>query len=229
MDLLAIWFLVIFGVFVPYIAHKSGQRMRRWMPATPRKRIFLNILIMQAVFLLIALFVAKEREILLFVPGRLTPRAVVAAFAMLVIALSVMRFLWQRSSAEEKRRMLIVRPNEPKDLPWWFLVSLAAGTIEEIIYRGVMVSILLPMTRNWWTAVAICVLFFSLGHANQGLRRGIFIAAIAFGAHMLVWMTGALYLAMALHFSYDFIAGILYLRWAQRLQPAPSFAPVQNV
>ena len=128
--------------------------------------------------------------------------------------------LWRRSSEDEKRRALLTRPNEPKDLPWWFLVSLAAGTVEEITYRGVMIALLLPLTRNWWIAVAICVLFFALGHANQKLSRMAFVGVIAVGCHVLVWMTGALYLAMAVHFIYDFIAGIIYLRWAQQMRPS---------
>ena len=94
------------------------------------------------------------------------------------------------------------------------------GTVEEITYRGVMFALLLAMTRNWWTAVAICVVFFALGHANQGLLRMSFVGAIAVGCHVLVWMTGALYLSMAVHFAYDFIAGIVYLRWAQQTKPA---------
>jgi membrane protease YdiL (CAAX protease family) len=193
----------------------------------PRKRIFINILVMQAVFLAMALFTARARDIQVFQTGRLPLSAVVFGLSVLVIALVVSRLLWRFSSYDEKRRMLIVRPNDVKDLPWWFLISLAAGTVEEITYRGVMLALVLPITRNWWTAVAVCVLIFALGHANQGWRRGIFIAAVAFAAHLLVWLTGALYLAMAVHFSYDFIAGIFYTQWAKPTT-APSFAPVQN-
>jgi len=124
--------------------------------------------------------------------------------------------------------MLIVRPNDTKDIPWWFLLSLAAGTVEQITYRGVMFALVLPITRNAWLAVAICVLFFALGHASQGWRRGIFIAAIAFAAHMLVWMTGALYRPMALHFTYDFVAGMFYLRWAQQMPGTTPMPSAQN-
>jgi membrane protease YdiL (CAAX protease family) len=56
--------------------------------------------------------------------------------------------------------------SEPNRLGWSLLVSLAAGTVEEITYRGAMFALLLAMTRNWWTAVTTYV-FFSLGHANQ--------------------------------------------------------------
>jgi membrane protease YdiL (CAAX protease family) len=220
LDLLAIWFLFIFGVFVPYISFKSGRRVRAGAPIPPRKRIFKNILVMQILFLLISLLTARNRGIELFPPGRLSIGAVVFAIGMLGIGLSVMPLLWRRSSDEEKRRSLLTRPNDAKDLGWWFLVSLAAGTVEEITYRGVMFALLLAMARNWWTAVAICVFFFALGHANQGLLRMSFVGAIAVGCHVLVWMTGALYMAMAVHFAYDFIAGIVYLRWTQQMKPA---------
>ena len=220
LDLLAIWFLFIFGVFVPYISIKSGRRIRADAPIPPRKRIFKNILVMQILFLLISLLTARNRGIELFPPGRLIIGAVVFAIGMLGIGLSVMPLLWRRSSDEEKRRSLLTRPNDAKDLAWWFLVSLAAGTVEEITYRGVMFALLLAMARNWWTAVTICVLFFTLGHANQGLLRMSFVGAIAVGCHVLVWMTGALYMAMAVHFAYDFIAGIVYLRWTQQMKPA---------
>ena len=220
MDLLAIWFLLIFGVFVPYIAFQSGRRIRAGAPIPPRKRIFINVLVMQILFLGISLLTARYREIDVFVAGRFSSKAVILAIGMLGIGLGVMPLFWRRSSDDEKRQTLLARPNETSDLGWWFLVSLAAGTVEEITYRGVMFALLLPMTRNRWTAAAICVLFFALGHANQRLSRMIFIGAIAIGCHALVWMTGALYLAMAVHFTYDFIAGIIYLRWARRMHPA---------
>jgi membrane protease YdiL (CAAX protease family) len=220
LDLLAIWFLLIFGVFVPYIAFKSGRHIRADAPLPPRKRIFINVLVMQGLFLAISLFTARSRGIELFRPGSLSLKAVAFAIGMLGICLGVMPVLRRRSSEEERRRALRTRPNEPKDLGWWFLVSLAAGTVEEITYRGVMFALVLAMTRNWWMAVAICVLFFALGHANQKLSRMIFVGVIAIGCHVLVWMTGALYLAMAVHFTYDFIAGIIYLRWAQQMRPA---------
>jgi membrane protease YdiL (CAAX protease family) len=220
MDLLAIWFLLIFGVFVPYIAFQSGRRIRAGARIPPRRRIFINVLVMQVLFLAISLLTARFREIDVFTAGKISGNAVILAIGMLGICLGVMPLFWRRSSDDEKRQTLLARPNETRDLGWWFLVSLAAGTVEEITYRGVMFALLLPMTRNRWTAAAICVLFFALGHANQKLSRMIFIGAIAIGSHALVWMTGALYLAMVVHFTYDFLAGIIYLRWARQMSPS---------
>jgi hypothetical protein len=66
----------------------------------------------------------------------------------------------------------------------WGALSLAAG-VEEIVYRGVMVAFLLPITGNWWVAVAACIAAFTVGHVNQGWRRMIFIALLALGCHVL--------------------------------------------
>jgi membrane protease YdiL (CAAX protease family) len=220
MDLLAIWFLLIFGVFVPYIAFQSGRRIRAGARIPPRRRIFINVLVMQVLFLAISLLTARFREIDVFTAGKVSGNALILAIGMLGIGLGMMPLLWRLSSEDEKRQTLLARPNETSDLGWWFLVSLAAGTVEEITYRGVMFALLLPMTRNRWTAAAICVLFFALGHANQRLSRMIFIGALAIGCHALVWMTGSLYLAMAVHFTYDFLAGIISLLWAQQMNPA---------
>jgi membrane protease YdiL (CAAX protease family) len=190
LDPLAICFLFILGVFVPYISFKSGPRIRAGALIPPRRRVFKNILVMQILFLLISLFTARNRGIELSLPGTLSIGAVVFAIGMLGIGPGVIPLLWRRSSEDEKRRALLTRPVDAKDLGWWFLVSLAAGTVEEITCRGAMLALLLAMTRNWWTAVAICVVFFALGHANQGLFRMSFAGAMAVGCHVLVFWYG---------------------------------------
>lgn len=154
-----------------------------------------------------------------------------------------MPLIWKFTPAEQKRRILLARPQQPRDLGLWFLVSLAAF-VEEITYRGVMFALLLPMTSNWmaglaryvvgdwsgdwssggWIAVAVCVAAFVLSHGKQGWSRAVFLAFFALACHVLVRMTGSLYPAMALHFSYDFLAGLLYIRLAREFRDS-SAAP----
>jgi membrane protease YdiL (CAAX protease family) len=219
-NLLAIWFLFIFGLFVPYLTIKSARAVRAGATVPPRKRIFLSTIIMLLLFLVVSLFAAREAGIDVFARGTVSLRALAAALAMLAICLAIMPLLWRTSSDADRRRTLLTRPQQTGDLGWWFLVSLAAGTVEEITYRGVMVAILLTLTRSWWLAVAISVLCFTLGHANQCISRMLVIAAIALGCHLLVLLTGALYLAMAVHFTYDFLVGIIYVRFAKQMPPA---------
>ena len=50
------------------------------------------------------------------------------------------------------------------------------------------------------------------------------IAAIAGAFHILVFVSGSLYVAMIVHFVYDVIAGFTYARFARELGLLPSHA-----
>ena len=112
------------------------------------------------------------------------------------------------------------RPAQTRDLGPWFLVSAAAGFVEEIVYRGVMWVLLTRLTGSGTIAAVVCVIAFVLAHGGRGWQRLIVIGALAVVFHALVRLTGTLYLAMALHILYDFIAGVIYLELGKRM-PAP--------
>ena len=68
----------------------------------------------------------------------------------------------------------------------------------------------------WLAAVAICVVLFALGHANQPWRMVVIaLVPMSVGLHYLVLWSGSLYPAMATHFLYDFCAGFLFIRLAR--------------
>ena len=219
---MAVWYLFIFGLFVPYLAIQSSRKIRAGAPVPPKKKIFLNTVLMEIFFLAIALFTAKSRDIEVFARGTLTVNALLLALAIFAIALGTLPLRWRLSSNESKKRLLLSRPEAASDLGRWFAVSLAAGVVEEIVFRGVMLALLLPITGNWYAAVAICVLCFALGHGNQGLWRAAFLGALAIGCHALVALTGSLFLAMTVHFVYDFLGGVVYIRLARQFRSAPA-------
>jgi membrane protease YdiL (CAAX protease family) len=219
-DVLALWFLFIFVIFVPWVAIKNSRRMREGALVPPRNRIFVNVLVMQAIFLGIALFAAYERGIDVLRPGTITPPAVALAAAMLVLSVATLPLRWRLTAEPQRARLLLTRPARAGDLPLWGAVSLAAGIVEETVYRGVMMALVLPMTGNWWAAVAICIAAFTAGHVQQGWQRMIFIALVAFVCHALVALTGALYVAMAVHAIYDFAAGVFHVRLAMEAEQA---------
>jgi hypothetical protein len=97
----AIWFLLIFGMFVPYIGFKSGRRLRAGALISPRKYILINVLIMEGFFRVISLLTAQNEGIQLSPPGRLSAKAVVFAICMAVVCLAVLTQIWRRSSEEE--------------------------------------------------------------------------------------------------------------------------------
>ena len=137
-DLLAAWYLFIFLGFVPYLTIKSARQVRSGAVTPPRARIFRGVLVMEALFLVMALFAARTAGIEVFARGEVRRGAVLAVAALLVLALVLQQVLWRFSADDLKRRLLLSRPNHPNELGWWFLVSLAAGVVEDVVYRGVM-------------------------------------------------------------------------------------------
>lgn len=217
----ALWFLFFFGLFMPYVAIKSAIALRRAKSLPDRSNLIARILVMEAIFALLAIWVARHTDIELFNRGTLPPKAVLLGAAILIIALATLPLRWRMISEDQRRLLMLARPREPRDLTWWFAISLAAAIAEELVYRGVLTALLLPYTRNWWLAISIAVLIFAVSHANQGWPSAILIVPMAFCLHLLVWFTGALLVGMAVHFAYDFAAGIIYLRLGRELQPAP--------
>jgi membrane protease YdiL (CAAX protease family) len=237
-DLLAFWLLMIFGVFVPYVVIKSQRAVRAGAPIPPRTTIFRNVLIMQAIFLVAGLVAARAAWIDVFARGKFLNQAVVAAVTMLALAVVASRLIWRSTPNDLRRRLLISRPHEYGELGWWILVSFAAGFVEEIVYRGVLPSLLEssiarwmgsgptegaasfggPFTAAWGIAVAISVVAFVLGHYGQGTPRAVFLAVFSLACHVLVRTTGSLYLAMAFHAVYDVIAGLFAIRASREME-----------
>jgi membrane protease YdiL (CAAX protease family) len=211
-DLLALWFLLLFGGFVPYVTIKSSRAVRAGAPIPPRTTIYRNVLIMQAVFLAAALAGAGAGRIDVLAAGDI----------------------------RQRRRLLISRPHGYGEFRWWIPVALAAGTVEEIVYRGVLPTLLMhPITRwlgsgaadgtvalggpinsAWCLAAGISTVAFVLGHFGQGVPRAVFLAVFSVVCHLLVRTSGSLFLAMAFHVVYDVFAGISSIRAARELEPA---------
>jgi uncharacterized protein len=99
----------------------------------------------------------------------------------------------------------------------WVALSLSAGVGEELVWRGVLPSLLTLVSGSLAVGIALSVASFALAHAIQGLRSVLAIAAIAVAFHALVFISGSLYVAMAVHFVYDVIAGFTYARFAREL------------
>jgi membrane protease YdiL (CAAX protease family) len=113
-------------------------------------------------------------------------------------------------------------PSNATELGWWLVVSVLAGTGEEITWRAVQTGLLAAATGNYPTAVVLSALSFGAAHAVQGWRSSAVIVVFALGFQTLVWLTGSLYIAMAVHIVYDITAGISYGRLARQLGYAPA-------
>jgi len=80
----------------------------------------------------------------------------------------------------------------------------------------VMVALWERILGSWWPAVLVCSAAFAVAHFVQGVRTVVIIAIFAIGNHLIVRASGDLYTAMAIHFLYDLLAGVILLRLATR-------------
>jgi membrane protease YdiL (CAAX protease family) len=209
-------FLFLTTAYIPFLAIRSGRRVQKAAATPTRAQHLVSVFLTQALGLFVALLAASYEEIELFPPPHLGWKNVALFVAFLVPSLGSLPWRWSWRTSESKRRMMWMLPNKASDLAWWFVVSLVAGIVEEIVYRGVMLQLWERVLGGWWPAVAVCAIAFALAHFVQGWRTVAVIAVLAVFNLQIVRATGDLYTAMAIHFMYDLLAGVILLRLAKR-------------
>ena len=223
-------FLFLITLYVPFAAIRGARKMSKPGGKPTRAQLLVSVFVTQAMMLVIALVVAKVERVRLFPAPSFGWKNVALTLGFLVPTLATIPWRWSWRSVEDKRRMLYLLPNRTSDLGWWLLVSLAAGIGEEIVYRGVMAALWQRVVGSWWPAILVCSVAFAVAHWVQGLRTVGVITVFAIGNHLIVRACGDLYTAMAIHFVYDLLAGVILIALAKRdgLTPttaAPSAAP----
>lgn len=208
-------FLLIVGVAIPYLAWRTRQRLRGDELPMPRAQFFFQTAIFQLIIYGIALFAASTNAIRLqLVPiswWRAWP-----ALVLLAVTLSLLRLRWPYRDEADKRRLYAILPHDRRELGPYLVLCVVAAIAEEVIYRGVAYRLLVRLGLTIWIAVAILSIVFALAHAVQGWRSAVVIGLIAAGFHFIVIYSCGLLPAIATHFVYDAIAGIVIPRWMEK-------------
>ena len=146
----------------------------------------------------------------------------VAAYGMAVL---FMRPRWRSAVERQVRVAHLFMPSNGRERSWWLGVSLLAGVGEEITWRGVQTGLLVAATGSYAIAAVLSALSFGGAHAVQGWKSAAVIVLFALGFQALVWLTGSLYVAMAVHISFDVTAGLSYGRLGRQFGYRPAGAP----
>lgn len=137
--------------------------------------------------------------------------------AVLLLGVAALVYSWQtarRASESEKSKQLdsiagVARfvPHSSRELRSFIGVSITAGIVEEIVYRGFVLwylSLFMPL----WMAVAVSSIAFGLAHSYQGpngaLRAG--LVGLAFGVFYVA--TGSIWLPIIGHVLLDVLQGM---------------------
>jgi len=207
--------ILMFGVLIPALVVRSRHKLVT-RPVPPRHRHFTAVLVQLLVFLGVSVWVAWLEYIPVLPAFVLRWPAVALAAMLLAAGVVLMAPRWRRNVEERDPKAYYFMPRNGKERGLWALISLAAAVAEEVTFRGVLFALLTMSTGSPWVAALLASAAFGVSHMVQGALSALIITAIALALHGLVAVSGSLYLAIAVHFLYDLIAGFSYGRLGER-------------
>jgi len=223
-------FLLYLFLLLPRAAFRSARVLKTARSADDsagrslsRTRILSSTIFSLAILFLITWATARARDIEIFRLPEVAPAMIVWGIVALGFLLGV-RTLFDLVRSEDEKRNLAIHAWMPVTRKEWGLFALSAvgaGIVEEAAYRGMAVLILAPLVGHVWIAAALSAGAFTLVHVAQGWKTMIVIFIIAISMQALVWVTGTLIVAMAVHTVYDLIAGLIVTRRRRRYGLVP--------
>lgn len=214
--------LVNFGVFIPLLAVLGRKRMMpSHGPLPDRGRHLRHTAFGATAFGGMSLFIAHVEGMDLF-PRAFSWVGAMAGIVVLAAAVAGMRPRWRRAVAANVRVVHLYMPSTVRERAWWIAVAFLAGAGEEITWRGVQWALLANLTGSYSLAALLCAVMFGVAHMVQGWRTAVVIVGFSLAFHLLVWIAGSLYVAMAVHIAYDVMAGLTYGRLGRELGYAPA-------
>ena len=144
---------------------------------------------------------------------------------ILIVVTGILIYEWRSALAasddERKQQqdafgtLLHFLPQTARDYRYFVGVSVTAGIVEEILYRGFAIwylALFMPI----WAAIVGSAVMFGLGHSYQGAAGVVRVAAIGLVLGAFYWFTGSIWLAMLAHAILDIIQGATILAILRR-------------
>lgn len=105
-------------------------------------------------------------------------------------------------------KLEVIIPRNGNELYRFYALSLTAGVVEEVLWRGFMIWYLAQLMPLWAAAVVSAV-GFGTAHAYQGVANLPRITLVGFAFAGLYLLTGSVWLPMILHVAVDMLQGRL--------------------
>ncbi len=215
-------FLLVLFLIQPLYSWRAWRRLQREIAAgdyPDRVVLYRQTMLGQWIGFLVLLvgwwFLGRPFEALGLHGEMSTGFAVTAVLGLAALALlGVMAFRLRHASFEEKQaqreklgELEPFLPQDDRDLRSFFALSVTAGVVEELLYRGFVLWVL----AQWmplWAAVLLSSLAFGLAHSYQGvggmLRTG--LMGLLFAG--LFVASGSIWLPMLFHALFDIVQGV---------------------
>ncbi len=206
-------------------ASYGALRTRALVSSMPHPAAYISTIIFES--LLVGSTIAglyRRRQFIFDVMGSFSKRGLLRdvgiGFATYVVGLFVAGLvgLMARSGPLHLAyRTDIVRALVPRgfgELALWMVLSAAAGTCEEFIFRGYLQRQLTGWFRSASVAIAVCSILFGCLHFYQGVAGVFQVAALGAVYGIVAQWRGNLRSVMIAHFLQDSITGlVLFLRF----------------
>jgi len=206
MTLSALIYISALALVIPILAYKAKKRLDEGL-VIPRSIFYAEAVFLQLLLAAGAFFVAARNRIILFRDTPIAPQHLAIGAGVLLLALGLMFIGWRVAGAGSRHRIDAIVPATASERVAWIGVSAVAGIVEEVAYRGVLMALAVRLIGSWWLAAAICSIIFALAHLLQGWKSAGAIAIFAVVFHLMVRLTGGLYLGIVVHFVYDLATG----------------------
>jgi membrane protease YdiL (CAAX protease family) len=132
-----------------------------------------------------------------------------AIFLLIVVAsLGYALGLSKPGTVDQGRQVIMaVAPKSGAELALFLFLSMTAGVVEEIVFRGFLQTQFGKLFRNVWIGMLISAIFFGLSHAYEGKPRMfiIFVLGVLFGTVTI--LRKSLRIGMIAHALFDGIVG----------------------
>jgi membrane protease YdiL (CAAX protease family) len=214
-------FLAFVAVGIPYGAVRTARATRtaEGPAAIPsRSHMYWNAMATHILLFGIAWYAGLLQGLGLLGPTVITPFDALdggIALALLGLMTAVSRVI---RSADERQRMWVLGfvPRTWREAVPYTLLTAIASLSEELTYRGVVFALLALLTGSLLAAAVLSGVAFAAAHAPQGAKSMGVIFVIALIKQALVVVTHTLWIAIAVHFTYDVMAAMRLAPLARR-------------
>jgi membrane protease YdiL (CAAX protease family) len=111
-----------------------------------------------------------------------------------------------KSLREQFSGLEIIIPQNGNELARFYGLSITAGIVEEIIWRGFLIwyfSLFMPL----WAAAVLSAVGFGLAHAYQGAKHLPHVTAVGAAFTVLYLVSGSIWLPIIMHAAVDILQG----------------------
>jgi membrane protease YdiL (CAAX protease family) len=218
-------FLAFVGWVLPFAALLQHRRMAAAGTVLPsRISLYASALFMHGVLVLFAWAVSRDLDINLVAPFRPTTLRIVVGLVALAIGLvGLLPQLDIDNPVGEARAKLLV-PHTKAEHCAFYVICVSAGIAEELAYRGLLFTLLSAVLGGWWIPALVASAAFGIVHLFQGWKSAGIAGVMGLGEHIVVGLTGSLFVAILVHMLHDAIGGTVIAARVRRAEEADAIS-----